>query len=485
MSCCIKFNKFNKYFIYILLTTIFNFFNTSLIGYNYNNDSFERVSLNDFLYDKLDSKKDIDLSNFKMTELLWNFIGIFIFSSFIRLYELKISGNKINNFFRVNADLLKEKNQKFKNRIKQKEEKKTNILHKFKNYLLNNSSFLLYIIFALVWVAKDILMIMFASFLKDLDFWFFEILIVTIIYSNIFLVEIYKHQKLAIIINLFSCIFKIIVIILVFFTEENILYTAYPWWIPIGFICYLILIAINAFIICSIKSFIDLKYTTISQLLIFYSLVGTIICFLTCIISTFVPCGDNKNRNIIDEKICKLKDDKNYTYFDNIIIYFSCFNKEDSSGKFIRAFIIILDAITFFLKEFFYISVIKFIDPIHVTVSQPLFFMLKKIVLIVNNLIIESKLFKDTSNSKPARFFLDIASDFVCLIGFFIYLEIIELNVCKLNYNLRKNIIHRGILDEIAHLKMNESFALIYAENEEEEDNSRNSSIELNSYESE
>ena len=48
--------------------------------------------------------------------------------------------------------------------------------------------------------------------------------------------------------------------------------------------------------------------------------------------------------------------------------------------------------------------------------------------------------------------------DFVCLIGFFIYLEIIELNICKLNYNLRKNIIHRGILDEIAHLKMNESY---------------------------
>ena len=44
----------------------------------------------------------------------------------------------------------------------------------------------LYIIFALVWVAKDILMIMFYAFLKDLDFWFFEILIVTIFFSNIF-----------------------------------------------------------------------------------------------------------------------------------------------------------------------------------------------------------------------------------------------------------------------------------------------------------
>ena len=103
MAGCIRCNKFNKYFKYILLTAFFSFFNESLIGFNHNT-SFERVSLNDFLYDRLDSKKDIDLSKFKMVELFWNFIGIFIFSLFIRLYELKISGNKKNNFFQVNKE---------------------------------------------------------------------------------------------------------------------------------------------------------------------------------------------------------------------------------------------------------------------------------------------------------------------------------------------------------------------------------------------
>ena len=482
MSGCIRFNKFNKYFKYILLSSFFNFFNACLIGFNHK-EAFEKVSLNDFLYNKLDSKKDIDLSSFKITEFVWNFIGIFIFSLFIRLYELKVSGNTINNFFRFNYNVLEINKRNFLISVEQKDikETKTNILHKFNNYLVHNSSILIYFIFALVWVAKDILMILFIAFVKNLDFWFLEILIVTIIFSNIFLVKIYKHQKLAIIINLFPCIFKIINIILSFHVKEKELYYFYPWWIPVGFICYLILIAINAFINCTIKSFIELKYITISQLLIFYSLVGIIICNLTCIISTYVPCVDNK---IIFEKICKLKDDK-YHYFDSFFIYFKCFNNEDSSGKFIRAFILILDAITFFLKEFFYISVIKFLDPVYITISQPIYFMLKKIVLIMNNLIKNSSFFEDTSDYKPTRFFLDIGGDFICLIGLFIYLEIIELNINNFNYDLRRNIIDRGILDDKAHLKMNESFVLDYEEEEEEDNGNSKSDNELNSYKSE
>ena len=39
---------------------------------------------------------------------------------------------------------------------------------------------------------------------------------------------------------------------------------------------------------------------------------------------------------------------------------------------------------------------------------------------------------------------IDITSDIIAFFGFLIYLEIIELNFCKLNYNLRKNIMTRG-----------------------------------------
>ena len=47
-------------------------------------------------------------------------------------------------------------------------------------------------------------------------------------------------------------------------------------------------------------------------------------------------------------------------------------------------------------------------------------------------------------NYLNARYFLDLSSDFTAFIGFLIYLEIIELNFCGLNENLRKYIIERS-----------------------------------------
>ena len=216
MTKYIKCNQFNKNFKYILIATFFKFFNECLLGFNHN-DSFEKVSLNKFLYDKLDNKKEFELSNYKLTRLFLNFVGIFIFSLFSRLYELKISGNKINQFFTINDYFFVQQNKIFQLNNDISYERKDNFLYKFKNYLAHNTSILLYFIISFFWVVQEILLIMFSAFLKDLDYWFFEILIVTIIFSNIFLVQVYNHQKLAIFINLLPCILKTIIIILNFF----------------------------------------------------------------------------------------------------------------------------------------------------------------------------------------------------------------------------------------------------------------------------
>ena len=45
------------------------------------------------------------------------------------------------------------------------------------------------------------------------------------------------------------------------------------------------------------------------------------------------------------------------------------------------------------------------------------------------------------------RYFLDFFSDITAFIGFLIYLEIIELNFCNMNKNIRQNIIKRSEAD--------------------------------------
>ena len=42
---------------------------------------------------------------------------------------------------------------------------------------------------------------------------------------------------------------------------------------------------------------------------------------------------------------------------------------------------------------------------------------------------------------------IEIIGEFFGIIGFMIYLELIELNCCELNYNLRKNIMIRSIIE--------------------------------------
>ena len=67
MAKCIEFNSFNTYFKYILLTILFRYFNTCLLGYNHN-DSFEPVNLNKFIYDRTGNEIKIDLTHFKIIE---------------------------------------------------------------------------------------------------------------------------------------------------------------------------------------------------------------------------------------------------------------------------------------------------------------------------------------------------------------------------------------------------------------------------------
>ena len=66
----------------------------------------------------------------------------------------------------------------------------------------------------------------------------------------------------------------------------------------------------------------------------------------------------------------------------------------------------------------------------------------------------------------------------ITFFGLFVYLEIIVLNFCKLNYNLRENIIERSIKeyedDKSRLIKMNKGND-VDDENDEEEDQEDNS----------
>ena len=97
-----------------------------------------------------------------------------------------------------------------------------------------------------------------------------------------------------------------------------------------------------------------------------------------------------------------------------------------------------------------------------------MFFLFKKIILIFNTLIIKNEFFGESEPYNNTKFILDISGDIIAIIGFLIYLEIIVLNFWNLDYNVKQNIIKRGIEEA-------ENFIIKYNDDDEEEEK-----IELN-----
>ena len=100
--------------------------------------------------------------------------------------------------------------------------------------------------------------------------------------------------------------------------------------------------------------------------------------------------------------------------------------------------------------------IIKHYTPIHVIFSFPIqFFIEKTFLLIFTAIFFIDQLFSKENQAK--KFLLDIFGDIASIIGFLIYLEMIELNFWGFNYNLKKNIINRGEDDYRISLNQNDT----------------------------
>ena len=109
--------------------------------------------------------------------------------------------------------------------------------------------------------------------------------------------------------------------------------------------------------------------------------------------------------------------------------------------------------IFFYFNKYFSILIIKYLTPVHLIFSFPVYYFVQKVVLIINTLIIEKTFFSASRiNYIQVKFILDILGDILSSFGFLVYLEIIELNFCKLNYNLRRKISDRASIEKYGYL---------------------------------
>ena len=449
---CIKIGEWNKQYKYLILTIIFSILKDFALG-----------TSNEVTFQEIKALDGGEISKcFLVREALCYLFTILL--SLI-LHKIYLEKSGIDDFNQSSRNLDE-------NLIGKKASNEIELIHN-ELEIINYSNYKLLIIIIL-WVLGEELLAYFKNIFLQLDFWMLELIIIHFFMKKILKMRAYKHQRFM----LFFCgipfILKVITIILIFFDEDyknekhkykysekidklKIIYVAIEWLLPIGFFIYLILITLRSYINTKIKWLIDLRYISSSKIFVLYSFIGFLVCSSLSIIVSFIPCSDDMSSNYtIYDYFCTVKYE-NKKYIDNIFLYFHNFDEvENHESSHFEIAGLFLGMAFFGLYKFFSLKVIELLTPIHLIFSFPIYYVFNKIYLFTLNYIKTGSCF--LKGIKPAliKIILDFCSDFFSIIGYLIYLEIIELHFCKFDYNIRRNILERGVL-EVDEVELNKS----------------------------
>ena len=444
--------KINKSLLFILFMSVSMVFNQYLYGFTYI-ECFYDMNIYRSLYQAIVGSNKEDFPRHRIFDPLFSYLGVIALSLFIPKEKVK----------------KREKNEE----IKEEESSETSLkgidsnnrlpelIHNgLKNYLNNKGGIIIFILILILWIIEENLVLIYVDIFQDLDFWFFELIFISIIFSNHFIFKIYSHQKLSMALSIgVGSILKIYNISISLISEDEKIYKKYPL-VFFFVILYFLIILARSYVNTQIKVFMDLKFITHRLLFMSYGIAGSIICFVVGIIISFSPCSKSDVFKIF---ICKFEYNNNI-YYDEIHNYAGT-----PLNISVRLIVIILGMASFICHKYFYTLIIKDYTPIHVIFSFPVQFFIEKTFMVIYTAIFHIKLLLE-GEEKINKFLLDISGDIASIIGFLIYLEIIELNFCKLNYNLKKNIISRGENDYKFSFCINRKYKEVNSDSSEDSD---------------
>ena len=392
---------------------------------------------------------------------------------------------------------------------------------------ITESSYKYIILSSFLLIINDVIMKWIFSMNEIFDYFFFNILIMTLIFKYHFKEKIYSHQMLALVIVLFlsgtlfvACLFEDAN----FKKENKTVWEAFDgshYMIFIFILIYLASSTCSCYGIIIQKRIMDNKFIYPYKIIFCKGILGIIISSALIVVSTFVPCKENHivnikepkflnfNSNIFSSEIFLIKNNStendtqnnnftgtplfecidsynNNTYFDNFFSYFENLNNitndEKEKVKYLELFLYIpIYSILHFITNILFIFVNKLLSPIHCLIVESLYRIIHIFIQTLQNIDIKNEVegffyefILQPFSTKILRFIAYIVS----LLGYSIYLEIIELKFCGLNKNIRKNIRKRATSDGRAREKMNsfsQTSSSFVTEDIEDDENSKKS----------
>ena len=404
---CGKWNKNNKYIFY---TALCAFLTNCIYGFTFS--------------DYLDEINSSEKNNHIIINFCFRYFGLLLFS-FI-LYYIYVK----NNISKTYVENFLFKSSSIKLIYNNSQESK-------KNEIIISPLFILLIMIIMVLqeISEEIF---YKSNLRALDFWMLELPLLSYFNLAYFKFEIYRHHKLVIYLNLIICgIVKIIYLIKNYNDNhcESVFKCYNENWgvIPLGIITYFIIMISRAFALNEIKVLMQYKYISPIKLLIIYGIIGAIITTIIGLISSFFEC--NSINSSLDLKICKIKysiDNKEKYFLENFKKWPNDFSK--TKNIILEIFLLLFGMFIYFFYRLFYILIIRSLNAIHIIFSNLIYTSLLIWVGYINEHNIQSYILA-----------YKIIIQIIIIFGLLIYLEIIELDFCNLNYDVKEKIIERGI----------------------------------------
>ena len=189
------------------------------------------------------------------------------------------------------------------------------------------------------------------------------------------------------------------------------------------------------------KVLMDYYFLSPYKLIFFIGIIGFIITSIILTITSNFDCPEEKE--YINEHcgITRIKNNSTEYYYDNLVIYFEELKNNKNSYKFYLEIILIppIYLIISFFEFTCEVLTIYNLNPNYVLLRDNLYYGTSRLIFFLFNLHKNYKHYMTLT-----QFIILEMSEILSILGYSVYLEIIELRFCVLDKDLKKNIIKRG-----------------------------------------
>ena len=426
MSNLIGFGKCSKHYLYILFTIILKSLKDVIFGFSY-------------IDPKIDDNSEIVnslLSNHVLMQNLLRYLG-FILGGYLFL-KIKEKNNPSKNIPLITQ--YEESNSEVK-LIQLNINTKLIMSKKF-------SKSEIIIISVIYTIHYELTRILYLMNYYYFDIWTFDLMFIILFMFIYFKIKLYNYQKCSL--NFIIITNTLLILISTSFPqiqEDKIAYkdkNVYEllkettgnelFCIPI-ILLFITLSGFISFARVKIKLITYIKFIPIYSIIIYIGIIGTTLTFIELIISSLFEC----NFQGVNEFLCLVKDtDNNFTYYDNFIIYFNNLTYEFPKFSFFKEILII--NLSYPIISFFEIVcellIIYYLHPIYILSRDNIYYFFMRIIFIITK--------ENNFYLKNPIFYITQAAELFAILGYCIFLQLIELKFCQFDYDLNKNIIERG-----------------------------------------